>query len=196
MKKNKLALVLSTITLMLTLTAIVTLIYAYYVDTETTEPIEFVVGDVSFLYQGDLKEQLVVPGENLVLTPLALTNQSSILTELRMKIEVTSTVTGSLALDDIFIHDLSSDWVLEVDGFYYYRGLDTDQTEIGKYKILTSTTSIAIISNLELDGYVIRNEHEGETITVKITFQAKQADYVNWATLGSQNYDFTTGTSS
>ena len=193
--KRKLTLVLSGFTFLLTLTALITVLYAYYFDLEATEPIEFVVGEVSFLYQGDLKENLVVPGENLATTPVSLSNQSSISTELRMKIEVTSSVLGLMSIDDIFIHDLNTAWVLDVDGYYYYRGPETDTSEVGKYKILTTTTSIQVITAIELDGYVIRNEHDGQTITVKFTFQAKQADYVNWATLGSQNYDFTTGQS-
>ena len=46
-------------------------------------------------------------------------------------------------------------------------------------------------SEFKLNGYTVGNEHSGKTVTITITFYAKQAEYVTWDELGTVN--FTTG---
>lgn len=188
-------LLLLTLSMILTLTLLGTTIYAYYFDRKETGSVDLTLGEVSFVWSGSLVTDFVMPGQELVATPFALTNQSTVETELRFSATASTSLLGTVDLEDIFtVYDFSTDWILETDGYYYYRGLDTDSTsKPGKYKIPTNVLNITVLTSLQLDGYVIRNEHVGATVSITLTFQAKQGPFIDWATLGSTNYNFSTG---
>lgn len=183
------------LSMILTLTLLATTIYAYYFDQKDTGSVDLTLGEVSFTWTGSLITDFVMPGQELVDTTFTLNNQSTVETELRFSVTASTSLLGTVDIEDIFsTYVFDSDWVLEVDGYYYYRGLDTDSTsEPGKYKIPTNVLQIPVLSSLQLDGYAIRNEHVGQTVSITLTFQAKQGPFIDWATLGSTNYDFSTG---
>ncbi len=186
---------LLSLSMILTLTLLATTIYAYYFDQKDTGSVDLTLGEVSFTWTGSLITDFVMPGQELVDTTFTLNNQSTVETELRFSVAASTSLLGTVDIEDIFsTYVFDSDWVLEVDGYYYYRGLDTDSTsEPGKYKIPTNVLQIPVLSSLQLDGYAIRNEHVGQTVSITLTFQAKQGPFIDWATLGSTNYDFSTG---
>lgn len=184
-----------TISMFLTLILLATTVYAYYFHRKETGSVDLTLGEVSFTWTGAFVTDFVMPAQELIDTPFTLNNQSSVETELRFSVIASTQVLGTVELEDIFIvYEFDADWVLESDGYYYYRGTDTDSTsEPGKYKIPTNVLQIPVLLSLKLDGSVIRNEHIGKTVTLSLTFQAKQGPFIDWATLGSTNYDFSTG---
>lgn len=183
------------LSMVLTLVLLGTTIYAYYFDQKETGSVELTLGEVSFTWNGSLVTGFVMPSQELIGTAFSLSNASTVPTELRFSVVVSTTVLGTVDIEDIFsTYTFGTGWVLETDGYYYYRGLDTDSTsESGKFKIPTSVLTIPVLTSLKLDGSVIRNEHVGATVSISLTFQAKQGPFINWETLGSTNYDFSTG---
>ena len=167
------------------------LIVAWLTDTAQTGPTEFQLGDVEFTWDGAVSQDLVVPGENIVATDYTLVNASTIRTELRFKIEIYSEYLGGDGSDYVIL-TIDDGWVLETDGFYYYRGSDTVFEE-GKYKILPETETITVITGIELDGSKVGNDFSSSSFTITLVFEAKQSDYVDWDTLGQSNIDFSTG---
>lgn len=183
------------LSMVLTLVLLGTTIYAYYFDQKETGSVELTLGEVSFTWNGSLVTGFVMPSQELIGTAFSLSNASTVPTELRFSVVVSTTALGTVDIEDIFsTYTFGTGWVLETDGYYYYRGLDTDSTsESGKFKIPTSVLTIPVLISLKLDGFVIRNEHVGANVSISLTFQAKQGPFINWETLGSTNYDFSTG---
>ena len=167
------------------------LIVAWLTDTAQTGPTKFQLGDVEFTWDGEVRQDLVVPGENIVATDYTLVNKSTIRTELRFKIEIYSEYLDDDGSDYVIL-TIDDGWVLEDDGFYYYRGSDT-VVEEDKYKILPETETITVITGIELDGSKVGNDFSSSSFTITLVFEAKQSDYVDWDTLGQSNIDFSTG---
>lgn len=149
------------------------------------------MGDVEFTWDGAVSQDLVVPGENIVATDYTLVNASTIRTELRFKIEIYSDYLDGDGSDYVIL-TIDDGWVLETDGFYYYRGSDTVVDE-DKYKILPETETITVITGIELDGSKVGNDFSSSSFTITLVFEAKQSDYVDWDTLGQSNINFSTG---
>jgi hypothetical protein len=167
------------------------LIVAWLTDTAQTGPTKFQLGHVEFTWDGEVSQDLVVPGENIVATDYTLVNKSTIRTELRFKIEIYSEYLDDDGSDYVIL-TIDDGWVLETDGFYYYRGSDTVVDE-DKYKILPETETITVITGIELDGSKVGNDFSSSSFTITLVFEAKQSDYVDWDTLGQSNIDFSTG---
>jgi len=167
------------------------LIVAWLTDTAQTGPTKFQLGDVEFTWDGAVSQDLVVPGENIVATDYTLVNTSTISTELRFKIEIYSEYLDDDGSDYVIL-TIDDGWVLEDDGFYYYRGRDTVFEE-DKYKILPKTETITVITGIELDGSKVGNDFSSSSFKITLVFEAKQSDYVDWDTLGRSNIDFSTG---
>ncbi len=194
MKKQATILIVSLITLLIT----IIFVYALYVDTKTTPKITLKSGKVVYNLEGSTVEGEIVPGQNLISTPYTLTNNSTVDSQLRIKLIITLNEVELSYTDD----RIDTDILLEptftlVGGYYYYGGVDG---------ILSSsnTTPITIISSLILDGNFVKNNYgnnnpeninySNKTVNIKFIFQAKQADRVTWQTLGEENIDFTIGT--
>ncbi|MCF7932635.1 MAG: hypothetical protein K9K93_05660 [Acholeplasmataceae bacterium] len=163
--------------------------YALIFDQQTTEPVILTAGSVEFEWLGIMTSDTpVVPGQELIETTFALSNLSTIATELRIMLSVSSSLLGPIVFDDIFETTFGTGWVLETDGYLYYRGVIADQiSEPGKYLIPTGSPALDVLSSLVLDGTVVRNNQSGETITITFTFEAKQGGYVEWVGLGSSS---------
>lgn len=177
---------------------LITSVVAYFSDIKTTNSNEFKLGEVQFTYQGGLKTDLIVPGENIIENPITLVNGSSIDTELRMTITVSSSLfTTQTTLEDLFGYDnentpyfsLGEGWILE-GSHYYYRGLESIENPSSVFRIPPTSQPIVIIDYIELDGFKFTNSHANGTIGIQVIFEAKQADFVTWSYLGTINYNF------
>lgn len=159
-------------------------IFAWLTDTKATSPTNFTVGDVSYNWTaGAFKTTNVVPGENVVVTPFNLTNTSNVNSELRIKIEIKDA--SDVDATSLVVYTLGTGWVLDnLDGYYYYRV----GTPVGTTYPIIPTTNIDVLSGLSLNGALVGNDYVGEVFTVSIVFQAKQAEYVVWADLGTINF--------
>ncbi|MCK9536711.1 MAG: hypothetical protein M0R05_03910 [Bacilli bacterium] len=194
MKNKKLIIVLS-ILLLAIIGLMTNLIVAWLTDTAKTGPTDFTLGQVSFAWSGAITTELVVPGENIVTSEYKLTNSSTIPTELRVKIDINSAYLAGDGSEYVVLA-ISDGWVLDNDDYYYYRGIDTvsegEAPDI-KYKIPTTVTTISVLTEVILDGAKVGNVFGGTEFTITFTFEAKQNDFVDWATLGTSNIDFSTG---
>lgn len=192
--KNKKTIIILFLSLIILVALTTATIAAWLTDSKTTPDITFTVGEVKYTWSGSTVSSPVVPGQELISTPYTLTNDSNVATELRVKVEVTSSTLSGNA-QHLCNLGMKSGWVLEAtDGLWYYRGTDTVFEETSqKYKIPTTVSTITVVESLKLDGSKVGNTHKNDTITVMFTFEAKQNDYVTWDQLGTAQIDFTTG---
>lgn len=171
-----------------------TAVFAYFNNIARTDSVVFSSGKVRFVWQGSfIEHDFVVPSLELIDSeePLELVNQSTVPTELRLRIVGVSSVVGDQDIEYLFDIILDEGWVLS-DSYYYYQGDETDSTtEPGKFIIPVNQGSIIpVISSLQIDGYNVKNEHSGETVSILLYFQAKQSQHVDWTTLGSLQFTF------
>lgn len=164
-------------------------VYAWLVDIKQTPKIIFKSGKVVYALEGSTVTGLVVPGQNLIDVPLTLTNQSTIDSQLRFSL-VVKLDNEVLAMSDMRLIDsmiLGTDFVLNtIDNRYYYQDVNGVVSK-------TLTTPITIIDTLILNGAHVKNGYADKQVTITFVFEAKQADHVNWETLGSESIDFKTG---
>lgn len=185
MKRKAILYILQAVLLM---TTAVVVVFAWLVDSKTTDQIILRSGKVEYILAGDTAKGLVVPGQNLITTKYTITNNSTVDSQLRIKLTI-KLGDDELALDDEKIFTtigLGSDFTLREDKFYYYQ--DVEGVLLTTYK-----TPINIIETLILDGVYVQNEYSGQTVKLIITIQAKQADFVDWQTLIDEEINFQTG---
>lgn len=175
-------------TLMLALT-----LWALLRDEQDTESVVFSVGRVQYVWQGAFVElDKVVPAQELVESPFVLINQSNIPSELRLTVDIDSPLLDTFTVAEILEMTLDSAWELETDGRYYYRGPETDQvTEPGKAIVpINLGAEISVVDSLKLFGETVRNQASGMPLTITFHFEAKQAAFIDWQTLGTGTFDF------
>lgn len=192
MKNKKTIIGILILVMTLSVVYIASNIGAWLTDKDETDPIVLQVGEVKYTLSGAIDGTgYKVPGQNLVLgNNLKITNGSNVNSEIRLKYEFTYLV-GSVATDakPFLVGDaavFNSNWVYDsLDDFYYLT--------IGGNTVITPamTTAYDVITNLTLDGLVVGNTLANTKFTLKITFQAKQAEYLSWADTGS--IDFSVG---
>lgn len=154
------------------------------------------VGEVEYTFDKDLTSAgTVVPGQPLISEEVTFKNSSSVLSQLRFIITLTTTATvDQLTVSNLVFKDAEgntvdtfTNWVKvteeDVD-YYYYGGTDFDIET-------TTNPATTFLKNLCFDGETVGNKHAGQEVTITITFQAKQADYVSWTDLAT--YSFETG---
>src|SRR5690606_30346684 len=78
--------------LLLIVTTLVISIAAWLTDTEDTSPAIFTIGEIKYEFGGELKTftplEPIVPGQELVKTTIKLNNQSTVTSQIRVKITV------------------------------------------------------------------------------------------------------------
>lgn len=169
--------------LLLVLTVVLGIsIYAALTDTKEKGPIIFEFGDLSFTVDGEIDENYIFPGKNIVKQTYKITNNSNINTELRIKVsfyikEQWYEVNDFEDYTEEFDFDEDNNFILNSDGFYYYNN-GTDGT------LAPEVTSLTLFTILMLDGFVVKNQVESKDFKIKITLHAKQKDNVDWTTLG------------
>ena len=148
----------------------------------------------------------IYPGQNLVVvngseSSLTMFNSSTIDTQVRVKIEYTSYESGE-AKTVTYKGDESEDFEVEfaepsqwklfdngMDGaYFYYVGKDFGSAELTKADdsavITPDVASLDIIRSVNYKSDIDTSLYSGNEVTVNIIFEAKQADYVQWSSLG------------
>ena len=196
MKGNKKILILL-ITFLLTALTLITSTFAWITSLNRSGNIIFVTGEVKYVLTGSLEEyDLIIPETPLIEDqPYVLTNQSSIDSELRIKIlyqfsEEEIDENAWLLFDEKSIGDsptnklggkLNSEGTFSYsDGFWYYSK-DNNSTILAGEEV-----QITILEELYANGLACgNNECSKKNLYIKLIFQAKQKNYVTWAELGS-----------
>ena len=151
----------------------------------------------------------IYPGQNLIVAngenaSLTMFNSSTIDTKIRVKIEYTSyrsgkaetvTYTGDPDEDFEVVFAEPSQWRLFDNGMdgacFYYVGSDFGNKPLTKaddsVAVSPDIASIDIIRSASYKEGVDTTYYSGNSVTVNIIFEAKQADYVNWSAIGQYN---------
>ena len=200
MKGNKKILILL-ITFLLTALTLITSTFAWITSLNRSGNIIFVTGEVKYVLTGSLEEyNLIIPETPLIEDqPYVLTNQSSIDSELRIKILYQFSEDDkleNLKEEDWLIFDeastndtptnklagkLNSEGTFSYsDGFWYYSK-DNNSTILAGDEV-----QITILEELYANGLACgNNECSKKNLYIKLIFQAKQKNYVTWEELGS-----------
>lgn len=147
----------------------------------------------------------IFPGQNLVVlngkdATLTMNNNSSIDTQVRVRIEYTSYVNGvaktvsysGSADEDLKVEFANpSQWLpydngMDGTSFYYVGpnyGSSTLKNVDDVYSITPAMANLDIIKSVCYDKDLNTTEYSGNEVTVNIIFEAKQADYVGWSAL-------------
>jgi hypothetical protein len=198
---NKKLIVVLMISLIALLGASVGVTYAWLTSTGS-DKIEYTVGDVSYTITGKVDAStIIVPGQNLT-SSFEIKNNSNVYTNLRVSVSTSmqgwtigkaGTAQTPNTTDHILVAANAEGWelVTENNVMYFYYGQKEDSVakieDLPPYKAPPTFP----FSEFKLNGYKVGNEYSGKTITITITFYAKQADYVTWENLGS--FSFETG---
>ncbi len=167
------------------------------------------VGDLRYaLSGGDFIEDdtIIVPGDNLVDEAFVINNLSPITSQLRVKITYTRvTVIGEVITpepDYAFKNDADDHLVVTFTSTFIFRdGEDTPENEYddncwyynfeSNEIIAAASGNINLFSEIYYDGNKASIEYNGQSLTVTISVEVKQADNVAWSVLTS--FDFSTG---
>lgn len=202
---NKKLIVVLIISLIALLGASVGVTYAWLTSTGN-KTIEYTVGKVSYTITGKVDAStVIVLGQNLT-SSFEIENKSDVYTNLRVSVSTSmegwtigeaGTTDAPNTTDHILVAaNEAQGWELVTDTannvMYFYYGQKADSGVAGKEDLAPSTSPDAFpFSEFKLNGYKVGNDYSGKTITITITFYAKQADYVTWEALGS--FSFETG---
>ena len=197
---NKKLIVVLMICLIALLGASVGVTYAWLTSTGS-KTIEYTVGDVSYTITGKVDAStVIVPGQNLT-SSFEIKNDSNVYTNLRVSVSTSmqgwtigkaGTTETPNTTDHILVAVNAEGWelVTENNVMYFYYGQKADSGVAGKEDLAPNTAPNAFpFSEFKLNGYKVGNEYSGKTITITITFYAKQADYVTWEALGSFSFE-------
>lgn len=156
--------------LILTLILIITssiFVYALLQEQKEYDEINFTLGKIDITLSGELMEEPLYPGIDLIIKPYVLNNNSTILIDLKVTVE--------LLIDNVLINPLE----YEGTSLILLNG-DLIENTYTISNIQSSVDEIIIIESLILDGYQVKNNYSGKTIEIRISFAAKQSEYANW----------------
>lgn len=175
--------------------------YAWLTDTKKTSDITYNVGDVEYnISSTQTTSNKIVPGETF--GNITITNESTVATQIRVLFTITcdkGTLTvGSDDTYQVILTGQNAKWfkstAFNADGdtneYYYYGNSSTPSVE-NIAAVQTPTNLESLFTGIQLNGKLVGNSYSGAVITISVTFQAKQADHVEWSEMGSIN--FTTG---
>ncbi len=151
-------------------------------------------------------KECIYPGQNLVSlngdeASLSMYNSSTIDTQIRVRIEYTSFADG-VAKKVIYKGSDSEDlqvefanpeqWIPYEEGMegccFYYVGPDYKKDTISDandiYIVTPDVADISIIKSICYKNSIDANLYSGNEVEVNVIFEAKQADFVNWSSLG------------
>lgn len=167
-----------------------------------------VLGTMEEDYYG---KECIFPGQNLILlndknATLTMNNNSSIDTQLRVKIEYTSYASGKAEtvtykgsededLEVEFVHP--GQWLPYTNGtdgtYFYYVGPGFGSDKLSdpdkSFSVTPSVASVDIIKGVSYKEDLDTTFYSGNEVEVNITFEAKQADYVGWSALAEYHVD-------
>jgi hypothetical protein len=175
--------------------------FAWFAKTIVVPKGEISVGDITYVLDGAFiaDDTLVVPGQELISTPYTLDNNSSIDSQIRMKISYLGYVWDGVNVvpeelvyvsseDDFLFVTVGVGWVVTGDYWYF----TDDPLILGPDYVLPPETGLfTLLSSVYLNGETTNIDFADETFWVRITVEVKQADNVTWSEL--VNIDFSTG---
>lgn len=148
----------------------------------------------------------IYPGQNLVRlegndASISMYNSSTVDSQIRVRIEYTSFADGAAKNivysggedDDLeVIFSNPEQWLPydnELDGTcYYYVGPNYEKSALSDtndvYTITPDIPEVEIIESIRYKETIDANLYSGNEVTVNVIFEAKQADYVGWSSLG------------
>ncbi|MBQ8228297.1 MAG: hypothetical protein IJZ88_04715 [Clostridia bacterium] len=148
----------------------------------------------------------IYPGQNLVMldgdnASISMYNSSTVDSQIRVKIEYTSFADG-VAKNVVYSGSEDEDlqvvfanpeqWLPFDNGLdgtcYYYVGPDYGKSAITDlddvYTISPDVADVEIIESVYYKESIDASLYSGNEVTVNVIFEAKQADYVGWSSLG------------
>ncbi len=148
----------------------------------------------------------IYPGQNLVMlnddeASLSMYNSSTVDSEIRVRIEYTSFADG-VAKNVVYSGSEEDDlqvvfadpesWLPYDNGMdgtcYYYVGPDYNKEKLTSlddvFTITPDISDVEIIESICYKETVDASLYSGNEVTVNVIFEAKQADYVGWSSLG------------
>lgn len=169
---------LFSISILVLLTATV-FIYAALTDRDTKGPIKYQVGKFEYVVSGDIMSNYIYPGINLVTENYSITNNSTVDTEIRIKVRFYLKDTW-YEIENFYDYveetgfDFNNSYWTENNGYLYYN------------ETLVGGEVINLFTKIILDGHVIKNDYEGKPMQIELIIHAKQKDNVSWESLGSK----------
>lgn len=201
MKKYKLLVLLLVMCMVVCIFAGTT--YAWFVKVKRTGAVYFKTGEVEYSIDSAgfddnfVEKTYVVPGDDLIIDgkTVYFYNNSSITSSVRVKIQVVINGTSYLIGESNtgLIYEMYSSttnrWEY-LNGYWYYKNIKTVEGAEVTDEIIPALTAgvsqqqINLIKSIVLDGNVYGNSVATNQIQVKLYFQAKQADYADWTSIG------------
>jgi hypothetical protein len=182
------------------LSLLVTTTYAWLTSSGSKNS-TYTVGNVTYTFGGDFlaNNTIIVPGQELLSSSITTNNSSTVASNVRVKIAITidstnvtlSTSASGTATDAASLVKVgfnSTDWVLDTDGCLYYKGKDSTTGKVAANTALSSEAQ-TIITSIVLNGATVGNAYAGKGVSISISLQAKQADYVTWDDLATINFE-------
>ncbi|QWB99648.1 hypothetical protein KHQ88_05650 [Mycoplasmatota bacterium] len=131
------------------------------------------------------------PHKELILEDIFVNNQSTINTQIRLKVyytiledDIPNQKLYQNDLFDVLIIEFHSPFVFDSnDGYWYYP------SKTGS--LSAKSGKLVIMNSMYYDGFKVSNEYVNIPITISVILQAKQTNHISWEDLTS--YDFNTG---
>ncbi len=155
--------------------------------------------------------ECIYPGQNLVNlngedATISMYNNSTVDSQIRVRVEYTSyqdgaaknTVYSAAEDEDLqVVFKNPEQWLPYNNGMdgtcFYYVGPDYNKTELTNvddvYTITPDISDVSIIESIHYKETINANLYSGNEVTVNIIFEAKQADYVGWSSLGEYHVE-------
>lgn len=170
--------ILFSLSLVILLVSLIT-IYALLQDSDEKGPIKYELGTLEYVVSGEIKDNYLYPGINLVTENYTIVNNSNIQTEIRIKLR--------FYLKDVWYEVEDFLDFVEIDGFDFNSTLWTKEADYFYYNDdLVGGENITLFTKLILDGYVVKNNFKSEDFKIELVFHAKQKDNVGWEDLGTK----------
>ena len=176
---------------------------AWFTDANVVEK-DFYIGDLHYIYKGDfvsVVNKKFVPGETLITTDtLMLTNKSTIDSNLRLQIRFSFTdreapftvyedehFDPSCALLRYIKLTLNDSWVYDSDDecYHFKYGTGVEQYKLPIPADLDIGYDLPLLDEIYFEGDTITADFSGMQFKIKILFQAKQHEFVDWETIGT-----------
>ncbi len=161
----------------------------------------FESGEIAYGYEGAFipSDEVFVPSENLLRQTIRVNNQSSIETNLRMKISYTRIyvdVSEQVITETVVYKDLSSDPIDPVNDDHININFATAVNRVGDYYLVNNAFSPnsglqSLILSIAYDGDYVNNQYASQIIQLSIVIDVRQSDEVTWSEL--MTIDFETG---
>lgn len=194
MKKNKFILISSISLLVIIFGLIVSITFGWLSIFNSSSGGTVSVGSLTYEKSGNFitDDQIIYPGMELLDSDFTLTNNSTIDSQLRIKIDYTKvTNPGTIQVETVSYTDAVDEHLAVVFGtsfsydndYWYYNGLSG--------VVPAESGLMSLITSISYNGAFAGLDYSGQTVDIAVTIEVKQSDNVTWSELTT--YDFQTG---